>query len=40
MVEYHNCVNLLGLHLSDLGINFNEELREDVREIFMIVKEN
>ena len=23
LVEYKNCGNLLGLHLNDLGVNFN-----------------
>ena len=36
MVDFENCENLMGLHLNDLGINFNQYLTDEIKEMFLI----
>ena len=40
LAEYKNCANLLGLHLNDLGLNFNKHLKDDVKDLFLINDED
>ena len=40
LAEFENCGNLLGLHLNDLGINNNQELSDEIKDIFHISEKN
>lgn len=39
LVEFDQCSNLLALHLNDLGLNFNQEIKDEVQDIFHITDE-
>ena len=36
LVDCKLCENLMSIHLNDLGLNFNLQLREDITDLFRI----
>lgn len=36
LFEYQYCENLLAIHLNDLGINFNENTKDEISDQFRI----
>ena len=36
LFEYEYCANLLSLHLSDLGLNMDQALKDEIMDIFQV----